>query len=409
MKKYLSIMLAVLIVFAAVGCAPSNPPAATPPAAASNPPADNNPPAVSEPFPGKIAIVSSAIDQNEEEYRSAEQIVAKYGSDKVIHATYPANFMAEAEQIITTLTTIASDPDVGVIVINQGVPGMINAVDKVKEIRDDIFIVFGNPQEDAPEVAARANLALNPNTPARGFSSVQVAAEMGATTFVHYSFPRHMSQPQNAARMANMQTMCEELGLEFVVLTAPDPTAEGGLPATQQYMYEDIPKIVDRYGKDTVIFATNCGMQTPLITSIVDQGAMYAEPCCASPLHGFPIALGIEVNLADADLNFVIDETSRILAEKDMTGRMGNWPVPMAFLYTHVGVEYGIRYLNGDVPFEGVDRTVLSEVISNYVMETVGREAVVTLESYHEPFGASDSYDVELDNFIWILFENIVY
>ncbi|MCL2812015.1 MAG: DUF3798 domain-containing protein [Clostridia bacterium] len=365
--------------------------------------------ASAEVFPGKIAIFSSPIDQNEEEYRAAEQIVAKYGADKILHATYPANFMAEAEQIVTTMLTLGSDPDVGVIVINQAVPGMLNAVDKLKEIRDDIFIVFGNPQENAPDISARVNLALNPNTPARGFTAVQTAYDMGAKTFIHYSFPRHMSQPMNAARMDNMAAKCAELGMKFFTFTAPDPTAEGGLAATQQYMYEDIPKIIQYYGEDTVIFSTNCGMQTPLITSVVDLGAMYAEPCCASPLHGFPIALGIEVELGNVDLNWVIDETSRILAEKDMTGRMGNWPVPMAFLYTHVGVEYGIRYLNGEVAFDTVDRDVLSECVSNYIMEAVGREVEVSLKSYHEPFGATENFDVELDNFIWILVESIIY
>ena len=361
------------------------------------------------PFPGKIAIFSSPIDQNEEEYRAAEQVVAKYGADKVLHATYPANFMAEAEQIITTMLTLGADPEVGVIVINQAVPGMLNAVDKLQEIRDDIFIVFGNPQENAPDISTRVNLALNPNTPARGFTSVQTAYDMGAKTFIHYSFPRHMSQPMNAARMDNMAAKCAELGMKFFTFTAPDPTAEGGLAATQQYMYEDIPKIIQYYGEDTVIFSTNCGMQTPLITSVVDLGAMYAEPCCASPLHGFPIALGIEVELGNVDLNWVIDETSRILAEKNMAGRMGNWPVPMAFLYTHVGVEYGIRYLNGEVAFDTVDHAVLSECISNYIMEAVGREIDVSLKAYHEPFGATENFDVELDNFIWILMESIIY
>jgi len=393
MKKLICTLLALCLVFALVAAC-----------------GDDSGPAGSDgPFPGKIAVFSGPVDQNEEEFRAAEQIVKKYGDDKIIHVTYPANFMAEPEQIITTMLTLGADPEVGVIVINQAVPGMLNAVDKLQETRDDIFIVFCNPQEDAPQISQRANLAMNPNTPARGFTSVETAHKLGAKTFIHYSFPRHMSQPQNAARMDNMQTKCTELGIDFVVLTAPDPTAEGGLAATQQYMYEDIPKIIEQYGKDTVIFSTNCGMQTPLITSVIDLGAMYAEPCCASPLHGFPIALDLEIDLTEADLPWVIDQTSKILAEKGMAGRMANWPVPMAFLYTHVGVEYGIRYLNGDVSFDSINQTILRQCIQNYIQETVGRTVDVQLKNYHEPFGEAASYDVELDNFIWILVESIIY
>jgi hypothetical protein len=278
-------------------------------------------------------------------------------------------------------------------------------------MRDDLFIVFCNPQEDAPEVARRANLALNPNTPGRGTIMADVAHQFGATHFIHYSFPRHMSQPQNAARRDNMAARSAELGIEFINATAPDPMAEGGLPATQLFMYEDIPRMLEAHGPDTVIFATNCGMQTPILNMVMEHSLIYVEPCCPSPFHAFPIALGIEVPEGMGDVNFVIDETRRILGENNMLGRIGNWPVPLAFLYTHVGVEYGIRAVNGEVPFDVIDFDVLAELIENYIFETIGEALSVQLRPYTEPFFLEEgqSPDVELNNFIWILMEHLIY
>jgi len=359
----------------------------------------------------KIAIVSSPIDQNEEEFRAAEQIVAKYGTSRVVHVTYPANFMAEAEQLITIVTSVAADPLVRILVINQAVPGMIAAVDRVLDMRDDLFIVFANPQEDAPDVGRRANLALNPDTPGRGSLFAEMAHEFGATTIVHYSFPRHMGQPQNAARRDNMASRSAELGIEFVNATAPDPTAEGGLPATQLYMFEDIPRMFEAHGPDTVIFATNCGMQTPILTMVMEYGLMYVEPCCPSPFHAFPLALGIEVPAGLADVPFVINATREILGEAGMLGRIGNWPVPLAIMYTHVGVEYAIRAVTGEVPFDEIDMDVLASIITGYIYDTVGEDLGVILRPYSEPFFLDEgqSPDLTVNNFIWILIEHLVY
>ena len=120
------------------------------------------------PFPGKIAIVTNDVSQNEEEFRSAEYLVAKYGADKVIHVTWPTNFMAEQEQMVTTVARLAADRDIRALIINQAVPGTNPAVDRLLETRDDMFIVYCSPQENPPDVSRRANLILNTSDLARG-------------------------------------------------------------------------------------------------------------------------------------------------------------------------------------------------------------------------------------------------
>ena len=354
------------------------------------------------PFPGKIAVVTNTVDQNEEEFRSAEQLVAKYGN-KIVHVTWPVNFMAEQEQMVTTVARLAADKDIKALIINQAVPGSNAAVDKLRETRKDVFIVYCQPQENPPDVSVRANLIMNMNELFQGEPIVKQAKTQGARVFVHYSFPRHMSIPMLAIRRDQIRDECTNEGLQFVDATAPDPTSDAGITGAQQYILEDVPRMVARYGKNTAFFSTNCAMQIPLIKAVVDTGAIYPQPCCPSPYHGFPSALGIETSGGGlADINWMIDETRKILTAKGMQGRLSTWPIPAAMTYTNAGAEYAIKWINGEVPKTGIDDKVLTECMSAYIKETVGEDIAVNMISYFE---GNEIYD----NFKLILMDYLTY
>jgi predicted small lipoprotein YifL len=346
MKRFISLLLALVMVLSLAACGQQTqtPPAQEP----AEEPGGEEPaeqPAGEEPFEGIIAIVTNTLSQNEEEYRSAEQMVQKYGEDKIMHVLWPDNFMTEQEQMISTIAKIGANPDVKGLIINQAVPGTNAAVDKLLETRDDIFIVYCTPQENPPDVAERANLILNPDELKMGDAIPVQAQKLGAKTLVHYSFPRHMSIVMLAARRQLMMDKCEEIGLEFYDATAPDPTSDVGVPGAQQFILEDVPKLVDRFGKDTAFFSTNCAMQTPLIKATSDVGAIYPQPCCPSPYHGFPSALGIESTGYSVEaMEKVISETAKALKAKGVLGRFSTWPVPVAMMNTIASTEYIIEW-----------------------------------------------------------------
>ena len=104
----------------------------------------------------------------------------------------------------------------------------------------------------------------------------QAKGSRGAKTLIHYSFPRHMSYALIVARHENMKKYCAENGIELVDVTAPDPTGDSGITGAQQFILEDVPRQIEKYGKDTVFFTTNCGMQEPLIRSVFENGAIYS-------------------------------------------------------------------------------------------------------------------------------------
>jgi len=389
MKKVLSVILVLCMIFVIAACAAQPAPGPAPtPTAATEPPANGNgngdetdpPPAVDdEPFPGIIAIVTNTVDQNEEEFRSGEALQRRFGEDRVIHRTWPVYFATEPEMMITLLTELASNPDVGAIVINQGVQNTNAAIDAVREIRgDDIFIVVGSAAEDPRDVYARVDLALDVNNPGIGARFVEQAVAMGVETIAHYSFPRHMGIPMLAARRDNMAAAAEAAGIRFVDLPSPDPMEDGGMAASQLFISQDVGRQVEELGPNTAFFSTNCGQQIPLLQQVLEHGAMYIQPCCPSPFHAFPQALGLAASQEEAVQNFsvgeIIEATRAAIVAAGMQGRLSNWALPGSMAYTTVGFMYAVEWLNGRVSQEvgHVDEVVLMRLFGDYAEDVLG-------------------------------------
>lgn len=296
----------------------------------------------------KVGIMTGTVSQGEDEYRAAEQMKARYG-DRIVHVTYPDNFMQEQETTISQLTGLAADPDVKAIVICQAVPGTSAAIDKIRESRPDLPIVVVVPHEDVKMMEGKADLMFETNNLERGNTIVQLAKEMGATHFLHYSFPRHMSMELLAQRRAMMEEKCKELGIEFVFVTAPDPMGPDGIPGAQRFILEDVPRQVAQYGKDICVFSTNCGMQEPLIKAALQEGAIFAEQCCPSPTHGYPNALGLDVEGIAGDMPKILEAIEEKVVAEGGAGRFASWPVPINMVFLRAGVELAMQAVEGKI------------------------------------------------------------
>jgi enoyl-CoA hydratase/carnithine racemase len=296
----------------------------------------------------KIGILTGTVSQGEDEYRAAEQVKAKYG-DRIVHVTYPDNFMQEQETTISQLTGLAADPDVRAIVVCQAVPGTAAAIDQIRETRDDITFVVVVPHEDVKLMESKADIMFETNNLERGNTIVQLAKDMGATHFLHYSFPRHMSMELLATRRTMMEEKCKELGIEFVFVTAPDPMGPDGIPGAQRFILEDVPRQVAQYGKDICVFSTNCGMQEPLIKAALQEGAIFAEQCCPSPTHGYPNALGLDVEGIAGDMPKILEAIEAKIVEEGGAGRFASWPVPINMVFLRAGVELAMQAVEGKI------------------------------------------------------------
>ena len=280
--------------------------------------------------PFKIGIMTGTVSQGEEDFRAGEQVERKYPG-RVKHVTYPDNFSSELETVVAQLTGLAADPEVKVIIVGQAIPGSVTAARKIRETRPDILIGFVNPHEDPDVVNQACDLAVQPDQIARGTTIIENAQRMGAKNFVHYSFPRHMSQLLMSTRRDIMKQECEKRGMSFYFVTAPDPTGEGGLPAAQQFILEDIPRQLKRLGPATAFYTTNDGMQEPMIKAILLAKAGYfIEQDVPAPTAGFPAALGIRIPPDKAgDMAYINAENKRVIAAQGMSGHFGTWEQPV--------------------------------------------------------------------------------
>ena len=380
MKKALSLMLAAVMLRSFTACRSADTaPRAAPEAEAKEAAAYEGEPeaapegeeaaapaegAAVEPY--KNRSMTGTVSQNEEEFQAPQKMLAKYGEDKIVTATYPDNFTSETETVIAQVVSLASDPEVKAIVFVQAVPGTIAAIEKTKETRPDMVFICGVAAEPPREIAASAYVVMLVDEIGMGRTVIEQAAKQGATTFIHYSFPRHLGYETIAARREGFMATCEELGIEYVEATAPDPTGDAGVAGAQQFIVEDVPRQIEAHGTETAFFSTNCSMQEPLIRSVAEQKAIYPQQCCPSPYHGYPSALNIEVAGHEGDVQYMLDQINTKVGEYGNAGRMSTWPLPINMLMVEAGVEYAIEYCEGRTNGDSDDAAV-SKVLREYV------------------------------------------
>lgn len=287
----------------------------------------------------KIGIVTPTLSTSEDEFRAAENMKAKY-PDVVEHVTLPENFNAEIQTAISQITSLADDAQMKAIIVVSGQSGLLPALQKVKEIRPDILTVTAPIWDDPDMMSKYIDVNLDTDWARRGETIVTKAHDMGAKTFVHYSFPTHLAKESISKRKEMMQATCEKLGMTFVEVVTPDPQTGDGVGPMQQFLREDLPRQIEKYGVDTNVFGSNCPMYDVIIDEAFKLKFMVAEQCCPTPTQAYPTVLNLEIPEADAG-NF--EKINAMIKEKvtaaGMTGRLGNWPIPATIFLPEYAVE----------------------------------------------------------------------
>ena len=93
----------------------------------------------------KIGIITGPASLQEEAFRAAEQLKAKYGEHRIVTATYPDAFYVDAETVAACMADMAADKDVEAIVFVPAIPGAASAIDEVRKTRPDMLFVCGTP------------------------------------------------------------------------------------------------------------------------------------------------------------------------------------------------------------------------------------------------------------------------
>ena len=314
MKKVVSLLLALVMALTLVACGDKNTGDT------------NNPGTTGDDAPAyRIGIVTGSVSQSEDDRRGAEAFQALYGEDMVKLAIYPDNFTEETETTIQTIVNLSADPLMKAIIVNQSVPGVTEAFRKIKESRPDIICIAGESHEDLPEIGSAADLVCNNDFVSRGYLIIRTAHELGCDTFVHISFPRHMSYETMSRRVAIMKAACEEFGMKFVLETAPDPTSDVGVSGAQAYILEQVPAWAEKYGQKAAYFCTNDAHTEPLLKRLLECGGYFIEADLPSPLMGYPGALGLDLSQEAGDFDKILAKVESAIVEKGGADHFGTW------------------------------------------------------------------------------------
>ena len=302
-----------------------------------------------------IGIVTGSVSQSEDDRRGAEAFQAMYGEDRVTLAIYPDNFTEELETTIQTIVYLADDPDMKAIIVNQAIPGTTEAFRQIKEKRPDILCIAGESHEDLPEIGSAADLVCNNDFVARGYLIIRTAHELGCDTFVHISFPRHLSYETMSRRVAIMKKACEEFGMEFVMEYAPDPTTDVGVPGAQAYILEHVPEWVEKYGTNSAYFCTNDAHTEPLLKQLLEYGGYFIEADLPSPLMGYPGALGIDLTEEAGDFEKILAKVEEAVVEKGGAGRFGTWAYSYGYTVSAGLAQHAMNVIDGVSELDNID------------------------------------------------------
>ena len=391
MKKFIALLMALCMVFALCACGESASNNATTAPAADTAKADDT----ASTGAVHIGIVTGSVSQSEDDRRGAEAFQAMYGEDMVKLAIYPDNFTEELETTIQTIVNLSDDPDMKAIIVNQAVPGTTEAFRRIKESRPDILCIAGESHEDLPEIGSAADLVCNNDFVARGYLIIRTAHELGCDTFVHISFPRHMSYETMSRRVAIMQAACEEFGMKFVLETAPDPTSDVGVAGAQAYILEKVPEWVEKYGQKAAYFCTNDAHTEPLLKQLLEYGGYFIEADLPSPTMGYPGALGIDLTAEAGDYAKILAKVEEAICEKGGADRFGTWAFSYGYTVSAGLAQHALNVINGESELCDIDDIAKAYEVfspgaawngSNYTNAETGVKAENTFLVYQDTY-----------------------
>jgi len=298
-----------------------------------------------------VGIATISYAQAEDEMRGAEALVQDFGNAQyggtIKHIVFPDNFAQEQAATISDIVGLADDPLMKAIIVNPAVGGTAEAFRIIREKRDDILLIAGGPQDDPISIAGAADIVVDQDFISRGYYDIVRAKQMGATTFVHMSFPRHMAIDQLYRRREIYESVCDDLGILFVSVTVPDPAGEVGVSGAQQAVYDMIPQLVEQYGKDTVFFTTNTAQHEPVLKRVMEYGAIFVASDDASPLVGYPAALNLELREEPEEWSKIVSRIEQAVVEKGMGGRMGIFACSLTYCHSRALGRLAVDILEG--------------------------------------------------------------
>ncbi len=268
-----------------------------------------------------IGICTGTVSQSEDSLRGAEELIKRYGDaasgGMIKHITYPDNFMSEQETTISQIAAFADDPKMKAVIVNNAIPGTTEAYRRIREKRPDILLLAGEAHEDPSVISSAADLTVSEDFLSLGYVFIAGLHKLGATDFVHVSFPRHMSMELLLRRLEIMKKACADMGMKFHMESSPDPTSDVGVAGSQQFILEKVPAWLAQYGPKTAFFSTSDGQRAPMILRVAEVGGY----TIGADLMAYASGLGIDLKEQAGDFAAMRSKIEKDVVAKGASGQ----------------------------------------------------------------------------------------
>ena len=330
---------------------------------------------------------------------SANWLREIHGAEKIYHNT---TWGGSRSSMALTAESIINDPEIKVVIVNSARRGVNYFVSKIREQRSDIFIVYIDYDSDGhcdypyifqtfSEGVAMADLILNIDMLEMYRNLPAQAQSLGAETLVFFYIADWDDKNCWAAEFyfsyerELMRAMSEEIGLRFVAVPRGQWCIQCG-GSFHMYLKDNVQPLIDKYGKD-IAFVGLGGARILAMSTM--EGVIYLS----SYMQSSPARLAFDMrdymlvptslcgmeNDALSNKNnlaFIIEELRATLDEYEMLGRVSTWPVSASTLLTYAAVEYGIKWINSDVPQDNVDLKILQQIMVDFIAKYYGEHGL---------------------------------
>jgi len=355
------------------------------------------------PTPSRVAVLTLPMGWGGHGCSSyiAGWLQDKHGSDMIFHDT---RWVGSRAAMAQTAEDIIQDMNIGVVVVSPAERGTNYFISKIREQRDDIFIIYigydSYGYHDPPyisqtfsEAAHMADLILNIDMMEMYRRLPAQAQKLGAETLVFlYIEPDDDSQwvVDTSYEKNLMRAASGEIGLQFIELSR-SPWAIGCGSSYNSYLWDYVFPLIAEYGNNTTFIGLG-GHR--MFAMLAHSGAIYlpsyAQSSPSNIMNGM-LLYGVHggLNFDERPINnleLVIQEIRKTLAGKDMLGRVSSWPISASTLLTYAAVEYGFKWMNGEVLYDGIDSEILQQIMENIISTYTGEEglgATLTQRTYN--------------------------
>ncbi|MDR2456321.1 MAG: DUF3798 domain-containing protein [Deltaproteobacteria bacterium] len=312
--------------------------------------------------PFAVALVTPSDHQNPENLAGVRTVKERHGDfddgGLIKHMVFPDNFMERLPQTIDLIESAADDPLVKAVVVVEGVPGTAEAFAKIRAKRPEVLLLAAETHEDAALITDAADLVVNSDFIARGYLLVWSAKQMGADTFVHISFPRHMIDESLSRRRAIMEFAALDLGMKFALENALDPIGDEGLSAAEDFIAESVPNWLALYGGQAAFFTTSDGLAPALIKGVADHGGYFVEADEPSPILAYPELFGVDPTPMGSDWPKLLAALDEKVKERGAEGRLGTWTASLTYAHVTSLTELAIEAVKGESALADHDRVL---------------------------------------------------